>query len=477
MPGNDEHDPLDSWLHEQVRPLPPPSGTFDLITRRARRRKIRKLAVTVGSVAVVAAGVAVAVPGVTALHVSTPGESGNVAAGAGKSTTGGSNQPNGSPQPNGSGRPLTPSPTAPASVGTTGPNPGPVPPDFAPTSVTFVSASQAWVIGQAGSPGSCYNGSICTSVAWTSDTGKTWNGEHAPVTGDAAGPDGVSGIRFLDGVNGWAFGPELWVTHDSGNDWHAIDTNGDRVTDLETAGDRAYALFASCSGTSAAGFAADCTSYTLMTTTADSDDWVPVGGATSDLASVGAATSAVLALTGTTGYLVAPDGTVYSGPLGGDWQRVGTAPCQPGTAQANGLPAHALLALASPTSLALACVGPSFTGGSEVYASSDSGATWTASASTGSTGGTPASLSATPNGALVLATTTGIYTLPPGGTQSGGTQWSTGTASGAGMPQGGFSFVGMTNDDQGVAVPADTSLHEVWLTSDGGSTWSPSPIS
>jgi hypothetical protein len=486
MPDNDERDPLDSWLHEQVRPLSPPPGTFDLISRRARKRKIRKLAVTVGSVAAVAAGVAVAVPGVTALHVTTPSESGNVAAGPGRSTTGGATKPKGSPQPNGSGHLLAPTPTASPSGGGTpaGPNPGPLPADFAPTSVTFVSASRAWVIGQAGSPGTCFNGSICTSVAWTSDTGQTWHGEHAPVAGAPAGPEGVSGIRFLDGVNGWAFGPELWVTHDSGNDWQTINTNGERVTDLETAGNRAYALFASCSGTSAAGFAADCTSYTLMTTTATSNDWVPVGGATSGLTNGGAATSAVLALTGTTGYLVAPDGTLYSGPLGGDWQRVGTVPCQPGTPQASGLPAHALLALASSTSLSLACVGPSFAGGAAVETSSDSGATWTQSAGPGSAAGTPTSLSAALNGTLVLATTTGIYVQPTGATQSGGgtqsgaaTQWTAGTAaSSGGMPQGGFSFVGMTDDQQGVAIPADTSLHEVWLTSNGGSTWSPSPI-
>ena len=47
--GNDERDPLDSWLSQQVHPLPPPPGTFELITRRARRRKLRKLAVTIAS--------------------------------------------------------------------------------------------------------------------------------------------------------------------------------------------------------------------------------------------------------------------------------------------------------------------------------------------------------------------------------------------------------------------------------------------
>ena len=62
MPADNEHDPLDRWLNQQVRPLPPPPGTFELITRRARRRKLRKAAVSVASAAAVAAAVAVAVP-------------------------------------------------------------------------------------------------------------------------------------------------------------------------------------------------------------------------------------------------------------------------------------------------------------------------------------------------------------------------------------------------------------------------------
>ena len=85
----------------------------------------------------------------------------------------------------------------------------------------------------------------------------------------------MSGIRFLDGVNGWAFGPELWATHDGGKPGPASTTGGQRVTDLETAGNRAYALFAQCSGTNSASFASGCTSYTLMTAVQDSDQWRP----------------------------------------------------------------------------------------------------------------------------------------------------------------------------------------------------------
>jgi photosystem II stability/assembly factor-like uncharacterized protein len=78
------------------------------------------------------------------------------------------------------------------------------------------------------------------------------------------------------------------------------------------------------------------------------------------------------------------------------------------------------------------------------------------------------SLAAAPNGTLALATTTGIYYLP-----HGGERWEPSNATGTGAPKGGFSYVGMTTNDQGVAVPADTSLHEIWMTTDGGATWAP----
>ena len=231
MPGNDEHDPLDSWLSQRVQPLPPPPGTFELITRRARRRKIRKLAVTVASAAAVAVAVAVATPPLLSLHVSPSGSSGtSVAAGSTPSQSSGTQRTTGTASPY-----VTPTTAAPA---TSAKPPAPVPPNFQPASVTFVSLSTAWVIGQAGTPGTCANKDpyICTSIARTGDAGNTWQGAPAPSAGAPAGATGVSGIRFLDGVNGWAFGPELWATHDEGQTWTQVSTSGQRVTNLETAG-------------------------------------------------------------------------------------------------------------------------------------------------------------------------------------------------------------------------------------------------
>jgi photosystem II stability/assembly factor-like uncharacterized protein len=288
----------------------------------------------------------------------------------------------------------------------------------------------------------------------------------------------VSAIRFLNDTYGWAFGPELWATDDGGDTWTQVNTDGTRVTDLEASGGRAYALFATCStpsGISSPGFAADCTHYTLMTASAGSANWVAVGGATSGLTNGGGSTSAVIELTGSNGYLLAPDGTLYSGPIGGTWSRVGTSMCQPGSPpQPNGLPGGALLALVNSDQLALACDAISATSPPAVYTSDSGGATWTqlpAAAWSGvaSAGfGTMTSLAAAPNGTLALATTTGIYYLP-----HDGQRWEPSNATGTGAPKGGFTYVGMTTNEQGVAVPADTSLHEIWMTTDGGATWAP----
>ena len=483
MRDNHEHDPLDSWLSQQVRPLPPPPGTFELITRRARRRKIRRLAVTAGSAVAVAAAVALAVPGGLLLRVNPSSTANGVAAGQQTHPTpsGGSQDVTGHGTRTQSGSP-TPAQTnspSPAISSFTAPL-GPVPANFQPSSVTFVDTHHAWVIGQAGTPGHCAdaNPDFCTSVVRTDNAGQTWHGGPAPKTGPSTGTSGVSSIRFLDGVNGWAFGPELWVTHNAGNSWYQLPTNGQLVIGLETAGDRAFAVWASCptQGTEmliSTGVVTGCTSFTLMSTLAGSDDWQPVGPGTTGLTPAPEDQSVKIVLSATVGYLylVSPvSTTLYSGPLNGTWQKVGTLPCQ-GEGGLGGI------ALAGSTQLSALCDGSS---PPTLLRSDDGGQTWTQSAVTWpepapvmpanstQTSWVAWSLTAAPDGTLVLATDSGLYVLPVGGTQ-----WKLTNATGSGGPAGGFSYVGMTTDEQGVAVPWDTSLHEIWMTFDGGQTWAP----
>jgi len=479
---DDERDPLDTWLSREVRPMPPPPGTFELITRRARRRKIRKLAVTVASAAAVAAGVAVAVPGVMALHLSPSPTSANpVAEGSSPKPSAGTQSPNGtaSHYPT-----ATPSTSAPSSGSL--PKGGPVPPNFQPSSVTFVSEKLGWVIGQAGTPGKCAdkNPYFCTSIARTDNAGLTWTGGPAPTTGPPSGASGVTGIRFLDGVNGWAFGPELWSTHDAGQTWVRQNTRGMRVTDLETVNHWAYALFASCKQTPQTQFNYECLSYTLMATPAGTDNWAPVGAATTGLNNgiypAGArGTSGMIALTGATGYLLAPDGGLYSGPIGGTWKRIQTdggackpgavacGVCKPGPGDPSGLPMYGMLALMDATHLAEVCTGWPGSPGSPnlptwVVTSSDGGAHWTQAPTP------PAavvnSLSYSIAGTIVMATDTDMEVLP-----AGSTTWQTV----AGPPEGGFAYVGMTTATQGIALPQDMGRHELWMTTDGGLHWRP----
>jgi photosystem II stability/assembly factor-like uncharacterized protein len=449
----DRRDDLDSWLDGRVEPLPPPPGTFELIKRRARRRKYRRLAVTAGAAAVIVAA-AVTVPQMVNLPVLNP----TIAAGVGA---------------NARTSPPTPSGAASAAASSATPVPShvaaPVPANFQPTSVTFIGTDTGWVIGQAGTPGHCAT-QYCTSMARTDDAGKTWTGVPAPRTGPGEGASGVSQVRFLDTRDGWAFGPALYATHDGGHTWSAVGTNGLRVTDLETVGDRAFALFASCAGTGAA-FAIGCTSYTLYSSPASADDWTPVGPATSGL--TGSAAS--LVLHGTRGYLLAPDGMLYAGPVTGSapWQQVKEIPCPVGTPLAGGQPTGALLAAADAADLVLVCASSTAPGPQQakhVFTSADGGIAWQ-NAGTAPALGLATSVAATPAGTTVLATGQGIDVQP-----AGSPAWQAAALDGT-PPAGGFGYVGMTTDSQGVALPANPAAGTVWFTYDGGKTWTPSPVS
>ena len=462
----DRHDDVDAWLSQRIEPLSPPPGTFDLIKRRARRRKYRKLAITAGSAAVIVAA-AVTVPQVVNLPVLNPNPAAAPVAGAGHSS---------SSQPATSGA----SGTSQASVSASSavPVPPPVPGNFRPTSVTFIGTRTGWVIGQALTPGQCAT-QFCTSVARTSDAGRTWTGVPAPMAGAADGGTGLSQIRFLDLNDGWAYGPELFSTHTGGKSWTHVDTGGQRVTALETVGNRVFALWASCTG-SGPGYAAGCTKFTLYSAPGGGGSWTPVGASTTGLTNGQASEAAEIVLTGSRGYLLAPDGTLYAGPVDGSgpWAPVGSlvASCPVGPTRADGQPAGALLGTVNARDLILACASAS-SGASPsvssqqkfIYSSPDGGMSWR-QMSTAPAAGVAYSLAASPSESVMLATDQGIDLLP-----AGETNWQPASLKGGG-PAGGFGYVGMTTADQGIALPADPSAGTVWFTFDGGQTWVPSRL-
>jgi hypothetical protein len=469
---DEPRDDIDTWLEARVTPLQPHPGTFEQVRRRARRRKAGRAALTAAGVVVVLAG-AITVPRlimngpVGSTPVAQPGTPTPAQASTGPGKLTGT----GSPRP--TDQSATPTPTAPP----------PVPPNFAASSVTFVSTTTGWVIGQAGTPGQCgppkaYD---CTSVAATDDGGSTWHGVPAPVTGAPNGGTGVSQIRSLNGVSTWAFGPQLYATHDGGQHWAHIPTHGLRVTDLETVNGIVYAVWAQCTGTGA-DFAAGCSTFSLYSSPAGTDAWSPIPGATGLQASGGAPGSAQLVLTGTTGYLMTPGGQLLSGPVTSParWRTVTTPagaplslPCAPGGAETGGHPLQAMLASTGP-GLVMLCADQA-NGNQQaktLYYSGDGGGSWSPAGSAPARG-VAMSLSGTPTGPVLVATSSGIdfSTNAPGA--SGTLTWR--TARGA-TAAGGYSYVGMTTSEQGVAVPADVKLDAIWFTYDGGAHWRESPV-
>jgi hypothetical protein len=466
---DEPRDDIDTWLSERVTPLLPHPGAFEQIRKRARRRKMGHAALATAAAVIVVAG-AVTVP---RLILNRPAGSSPVAVSGPTATV---RSPSPGPSASGTGGPDT-------RTATPAPTPPPVPPNFAASSVTFVSTGTGWVIGQAGTPGHCGPPSayICTSVAATNDGGATWHGVPAPVAGAPNGGAGVSQIRSLDGVSAWAFGPQLYATHNGGQSWARVPTHGMRVTGLETVNGIAFAVWARCAGTGA-DFAAGCTTFSLYWSPADRDDWSPVPGVTGLQASGGGPGSAQLALTGGRGYLLAPGGQLFSGPVTrpARWRTVtapaGTPvalPCAPGAAETGGRPLQAMLAATGP-GLALLCAGQA-SGNHQaktLYYSADGGRSWS-QAGPAPALGTAMSLSGTPGGPVLVATSAGIdYSTNAPGTPTA-LAWS--TARGATAP-GGYSYVGMTTSQQGVAVPANVNLDGVWFTYDGGAHWQESPV-
>src|SRR5262249_60139038 len=131
------------------------------------------------------------------------------------------------------------------------------------------AAATGWVRPQPPRPGQAARAArpACIVLRRADSGGASWRTVHAPPAHGPNGPTGVSQIRFLTRSDGWAFGPQLWATHNAGRTWTQVATGGLRVTALEARGRRVFAVWARCTGTGA-GVASHCTSFTVYSSPA-----------------------------------------------------------------------------------------------------------------------------------------------------------------------------------------------------------------
>jgi hypothetical protein len=340
------------------------------------------------------------------------------------------------------------------------PSSEPVPVGFAPLSVTFVSADEGWVLGSV----ACGSGR-CPAIERTNDGGRTWAAVRAPKAAVASGygpysgiTSGISGLRFATHGDGWAFGPDLWATHDGGASWTRVSvpglTSGSMIVALESTHGSVYAVFQAQGG-----------GFRIATSPVGREAWsvsphqVPVVGGGPD-------PTIRLVLSGDTGWLLENNRMVAAGArlVNGAWQT-----WKPPCTDVGGPVGPALIAASSPTDLVAACDmfgdanGPL---GYHLFVSRDGGGSFVETV-----GRIPVEASggvATPGASTIvvsgLESNEGVLV----GSFDGGKTWATVLRAGAVQ----LAEVGFTTPLQGVVVTNSASGSAgLFMTRDGGHTW------
>ena len=340
--------------------------------------------------------------------------------------------------------------------------PTPVPADFQPASVTFVSSDVGWVLGTAPCAGTGAGGvGTCLTLARSTDGGNTWSEVSQPSQLPAGGT-GTS-IRFGNAYDGWIVtgsgskSNQLWSTQDGGRTWQSeADPGGPSaiIEALETQQGLIHLV------TLTPGTGVD----QIFTTPITQVSWT-LSAATPSYGG-GPTPESQLVLQNANGWIINVNRTVVGGALlsSGVWTDWKAPPCS----DANG---HGSIAASSTTDLFAVCAegewgtpAPGTTSQSDwLYASNDGGNTFSrVSPVPRDSGNGP--IAAAPSTATVVAVTeTGLEA-----SFNGGTSWQSVSST------PGISYLGFETASQGVAIASPTDGSSTFLmTHDGGHTWIP----
>ena len=262
----------------------------------------------------------------------------------------------------------------------------------------------------------------------------------------------MSTLRFADPTDGWAFGPELWATHDGGLTWTQLAVSGlsnDPVVALETAHGLAYAVLVDGAHDR----------FRIASTPIGSDTWTL---STLSL-SIGAGPipTIQLVLSDAAGWIIQDDRTVVNGArlVNGVW-RTWQPVC-------SGVVGPAYLAASSSTDLVAACNVGAFSSpqGVHLYASSDGGLTFRESATTVPAQQVDGIASPDPSKFVIAVNpVNGANKSELLGSFNGGASWMVVAKS----SDVSFTDLGFTTTTQGVVI---TSAGQLLMTRDAGDSW------